>query len=368
MTHNHAGDQDIRTLMVRCSGANDGCPWTGPISSFNEHSSECEHGEIPCPNRCTLNRVTVTIPRKQLQNHLENKCLKRQYACSHCGEPGTYAERTTMHLEACPRVKVHCPHLECKEIIPRVELETHKLQCQFVVDTCKFAELGCREQLPKRDLKAHEEDDHQHLQSVKEKVLELTTLVEEQDKMFRAQINQQNKDIESMKQNMGSYRKYSTPMYFRLLSFAKNKSQDKIVYSPPFYSSSGGYRMKIGVRPNGWGPGKNTHVSAFVYLQQGEYDNSLSWPFKGTVVVELINQLQDKNHLKFHIVFPGDEETSGRVTDRGQSGGWGKQRLIAHSKLGLDSKKSTQYLRNDTLYFKISIPDPSNRPWLECTA
>ncbi len=353
--------------MVRCGGANDGCEWTGLISSLDEHSNQCEHGEIPCPNRCTLNQAILRVSRKKLHNHLENECLRRQYNCPYCGEPGIYAERTTLHRERCPKIEVPCPNPECKESVPRTELERHKVECLFVVDSCKFAELGCHEQLPKKDMKSHEEDDYQHLQSVKEKVLELTRLVEEQDKTFRSQINKQNKDIESLKQELGSYRKYVAPIYFRFMSFAKNKSKDKIIYSPPFYSSPDGYRMIVGVRPNGCGVGKNTHISLFVYLQKGKNDKFLPWPYSGTVMVELINQLEDKNHLTFNIVFPGNEETSGRVTDEGLSGGWGKPRLVAHNKLGFDGKKSTQYLRNDTLYFKISVPASMNRPWLECT-
>lgn len=371
LQHNiYTGDQEIKTIKVGCTGANDGCQWTGALSSLDEHTKECEYSQVICPNGCTVNQEMVRISRKGLQNHLENECVRRQYICPHCTEPGIYAERVSLHLETCPGVKVRCPQTKCEDSIPRSELEKHKSECQFEVGSCKFNELGCTKRLPRRDLIAHEEDDHQHLQKSKEKVLELTKLIEEQDKMFRAQIKQQNKDIEAIKESIGSCRRYTAPIYFRFTKFSEHKRQNKVIYSPPFYSSQGGYRLILAAWPNGNGVGKNTHVSLYVHLEKGDNDNSLTWPFKGTIVVELINQIDDKNHLKFNIAFPTDEdeEINGRVVVGGErSSGWGKARLIAHSRLVYDSKKATQYLRNDNLYFQIVVQVPGDKPWLECT-
>ena len=35
--------------------------------------------------------------------------------------------------------------------------------------------------------------------------------------------------------------------------------------------------------------------------------------------------------------------------------GWGKDRFIPQTDLGLNSSTNTQYLMNDTLYFKVSV-------------
>ena len=38
---------------------------------------------------------------------------------------------------------------------------------------------------------------------------------------------------------------------------------------------------------------KGTHVSVFACLMKGDNDDSLFWPFTGTVTIELLNQLEE---------------------------------------------------------------------------
>ncbi len=46
---------------------------------------------------------------------------------------------------------------------------------------------------------------------------------------------------------------------------------------------------------------------------------------------------------------------------------WGYPEYIPHSKLSRDSASNTQYLKDDTLYFRISVEVSDYKPWLECT-
>ena len=48
---------------------------------------------------------------------------------------------------------------------------------------------------------------------------------------------------------------------------------------------------------------------------------------------------------------------------------WGRHHLIPHSQLGRDPVKNTQYLKDDTLYFRVSVDIPDYKPWLhvQCT-
>ena len=61
--------------------------------------------------------------------------------------------------------------------------------------------------------------------------------------------------------------------------------------------------MYLDIYPNGNGDGKNTHVSLYVCLMSGEYDDALEWPFQEEVTMELLNQLEDKNHMKTVVKF-----------------------------------------------------------------
>ena len=81
------------------------------------------------------------------------------------------------------------------------------------------------------------------------------------------------------------------------------RGPEEIIFTTPrfskaFYTSLNGYRMCLGVFPGGNGEGKGTHVSLFVHLMKGENDSELKWPFRGSVVVELLNQQADHTHLR----------------------------------------------------------------------
>ena len=66
--------------------------------------------------------------------------------------------------------------------------------------------------------------------------------------------------------------------------------------SKPFYTGPKGYKMCLGVFPGGNGDGKGNSISVFIHMMKGECDSELKWPFRGSVVVELLNQMADHTH------------------------------------------------------------------------
>ena len=78
--------------------------------------------------------------------------------------------------------------------------------------------------------------------------------------------------------------------------------------SHSFYTHEYGYKMCIGVAPQGVFEGTGTHLSLYAFLMKGDYDNNLSWPFRGAVYLKLINQLDpnDGHYRGKPIVFDND--------------------------------------------------------------
>ena len=60
------------------------------------------------------------------------------------------------------------------------------------------------------------------------------------------------------------------------------------LYSPPFYTSPHGYCVCTYL--NSVDDGKGTHISVFFFIMRSQHDDKLSWPFKHTVQITLINQ------------------------------------------------------------------------------
>jgi hypothetical protein len=55
--------------------------------------------------------------------------------------------------------------------------------------------------------------------------------------------------------------------------------------------------MCLKVFANGTGPMKGTHLSVYVRLMQGEFDDQLKWPFCGRITIKLVNQEINKDHV-----------------------------------------------------------------------
>ena len=83
-----------------------------------------------------------------------------------------------------------------------------------------------------------------------------------------------------------------------MYNYTSYKKTNSGWYSQPFYSSDKGYKLQLKVNANGNGSGKGTHLSAYVYLMKGEYDDTLSWPFNGTITVQLLNWSSDNHHVE----------------------------------------------------------------------
>ena len=59
------------------------------------------------------------------------------------------------------------------------------------------------------------------------------------------------------------------------------------LYSGSFYSEPGGYKLALRVYLNGDGEAKGSHISCFVQVRKGEYDERMSWPFRHRVQLML---------------------------------------------------------------------------------
>ncbi len=343
----------MKSLLVRCPKA---CDWNGELRSLEDHIQKvCENIFVPCPNGCNNGKTKlrrnnidyhllhkcpnrphscticqIEMEFRNAKNHELNECPKRQYTCPHCREAGVYDERTTTHLEVCPKVEIMCK--KCSLQISRCDESDHPLVCRNEPVRCTYYSIGCGEKPLRKDLGTHEEDIHLHFSLATKEILRLRNTLSKNTLTFRL------KNI---------------------------KFEDNNIFSPAIFTSASGYKLCICVNANGCGDGKGTHVSVYANLKKGDNDDSLSWPFTGTVTIELLNQLEDKNHLKRILTFSADV-ASQRVVDGERSPnarGWHK--FISHADLAYKPFTNCQYLKNDTLIFRLSAEAPDYKPWLE---
>ena len=358
------GRRDIQALAVKCANVERGCEWRGTVGTQEEHLATCKFALVPCPNKCEGNSIFCFM-RKNLDQHLEEACPNRPDACKHCGENGTYAV-IQAHDEVCPKKEIPCPN--CDELKPRKVMEDHiDNECLLTEVPCKFARIGCERILMRKDMAVHGQDTELHLQIALDTVVELK---DDQKKLkdAKAEIEDTQKrlgdTLVELQDTNAKLMERERTLTFALLGYAEKKAANQRFTSPSSYTISNGYHMAVLVDVNGTGSGAGSHVSAFLTILQGNYDAGLKWPFTGRVTFTLLNQLEDKNHYTRTLSITAENNLCAG------SLGWGYPSFVPHSALPYDCLKNTQYLKDDTLYFRVSVEvdDHAKRPWLECTA
>ena len=91
-------------------------------------------------------------------------------------------------------------------------------------------------------------------------------------------------------------------------------------------------------------------------LTRGKHDNSLDWPFTGTIFVTLLNLMEDKNHYSKEIWSAADNpgfKYAGRPLDHMRNPSWSRQDFISLKELE-SSITPRCFIMNDLLYFEVN--------------
>ena len=117
--------------------------------------------------------------------------------------------------------------------------------------------------------------------------------------------------------------------------------------------------MCLVVYANGKDDVAGTHMSVFVSLMRGEHDDKLTWPFRGDITIQLVNQNRAQNHFEsiVHITdenCAADNEKLGRVISRERAKySFGYCAFISHAKLE-STARTKQYLKNNRVKFRVN--------------
>ena len=297
----------------------------------------CGYAIVKCPYICGGNNLL----RKDIQHHTAQLCSEREYQCPDCSMENVYRVITGPHQDVCERKKVKCENNKCDCVLERRLVWDHVAQdCDYTEVSCKYALLGCEKKMNRKDMKMHEEDHEGHL------CLALKSVVDMKKEMLRLQWQVERRALTLVK----------------VSDFSSKKRNDIMYKSEPFFTTShNGYKMELWVFANGCGEGSGTHLTLSLHVREGPFDSQLSWPLIGRFKFELLNQLEDNNHHVKSLKFVDNE--SGHP---GATKGRGFHKFIEQSALKLDSSKNIQYLKDDTLYFKVYLEDDINHKyWLD---
>ena len=345
----------VNDLKVRCPKKEKGCEWTGELKNMEMHldiaAGGCDFVTIPCDYSCGC-----VVLRRELQEHKANSCSKRPYKCDHCGHEAPYKDVIDEHYSRCQRFPIDCPNHCGISDIERGQLEKHtKEDCPLQEIECEYQFAGCSSKPPRKDMQQHlNENVSSHLLLITQDFQQKLSLKDNTISQLEATVTKQQEEIKSLRVRVDQRSEQSSdlvvslttavhrlektvyglpPVEFVMPDFLQHKANNNQWFSEPFYTHREGYKMCLSVFANGIGIGKNTHVSLFANLMRGEFDDKLTWPFRGNIVVRLVLHDEDiETTLRYTVRSP--DKSSCRVFNSDKNSfGQGMVRFISHPEL-----------------------------------
>ena len=389
----------VMSLKVRCPHEAEGCEWEGELGSLEQHldttTGVCRYVVVNCPYSCG-----ESIHKHNLEEHKSQHCALRPFTCQYCNlHKANYQEVTEEHWPTCEKYPVSCPNDCWEEKIERQQLKQHLEQtCPLELVECEFSCVGCVVRLQRCLMSAHMAETNAHLSMVAQlsknvpelkhtvhqqadqikqqadqikqqgdQIKQQTDLIKQQGDQIKQQEDQIKQQEDQIKQDREQIKQQgdqikqlelfvkeqefvflNPPVYVIMNGFKEHRNKDDTWYSLPFYSHLGGYKMCLRVDANGTGNGKGTHVSVFVYLMRGNFDDHVKWPFCGNITVQLHNDA-----CCFERVIPMNQDAvlSPRcrpIAERNESG-YGHNCYISHQDI-----YTAGYNYGNTLKFSVA--------------
>ncbi|XP_065887779.1 TNF receptor-associated factor 4-like [Dysidea avara] len=363
----------INELKIYCRYRKEGCQWTGEISELSKHldlEADCKYVLVSCPYSCE-----EQVSRIMLQQHMDKICQLRPYSCKFCDYSSTYKDVTSEHYTKCSGNMVPCPNSCGEELIQFCNLERHLSICPCELVSCSFANVGCKERLKRQHLQLHIETsilEHQELMhDAFIKIKEQNERLKQVQKSADYWINGYRIMAEEVKRNnwrlyLSSLAVVSTsipvplsPVVLEITNYNSiaTKTRGLQYFSVPFYTHSGGYKMQLGIYPNGTTARNSTHLSLSIYIMKGENDERLDWPFAGSVKIFVLNQSIDAEHFQktcctANPSIPGSSLAKPSTDKIRNDSGWELSTFISRTEIKMCTAHK-QYIMNNTIFLRV---------------
>lgn len=358
---NKQADREVKNLRVLCPNKKKGCDWLGELRAVTEHlgnNEGCKYEVVGCRNGCGKK-----IQRNNLGHHLLVSCPRREEECKHCSEVGGYQYIMGRHKKLCPKLPLPCPN-KCKSgKINREDMPEHRESCPLEMIWCGH---GCNFKIARKDQENHDQEKMQdHLTMTKAELTATRDRVNVLEALLFQYIGKKSLDRchetnsgWSIRLHLASLTASTSPVapvIIKMKEYNKMKTRKRTWYSDNIYTHDRGYRLCLCVVAAGEHTGKGTHLSVYLCLMKGLYDEQLTWPFSGKVEICLLNQISDEQHISVTTAFSDydNDDIVGRVMhDRIGNKRPGYPMFVSHESLS-KSTPVCQYLKDDCLYFKV---------------
>ncbi|CAF3836277.1 unnamed protein product, partial [Adineta steineri] len=238
--------------------------------------------------------------------------LDSKYKCSEC----SLILRDPVQLTACGhRLCQFCFLNQNQTLMPCSECHMQTPKAQILIDRAFKSEMQalpiicsyCDWTDTLQNYEEHLQQLHQH--SIANEPQQTKLSIEE--KTVFGVVEGVNENLDILIQNLASseenindiqYPSYDGTLTWKITGFTgkmldTQSERQTSIYSPPFYSSPTGYKMRARLYLHGDGNARKTHMSLFFVLMLGPYDAILKFPFNYKVIFCLYDQTPQQRHI-----------------------------------------------------------------------
>lgn len=353
---------DMKNLKISCFL----CEWTGLFKNYEQHLNEI-HSEVKC-EFCgeTFESTNNLIQHGVLCEKTSLNCELEPYGCSE--------KFQRIHRQN------HVLSYTHQHIL--VQLLTQNISSSTMTMNQKDEKNGSSENLSKEEI----------LSSI-ENLTENVGLLTDETQRTNTEFLQQQKRIDGLSENVSKMNETAqeTKVYLeaqrmnqvtfehelqslqecvhnlkntsydgsllwkiddiqRKMTAAQNGQQTSI-YSPVFYSSIYGYKMRVRLYLAGDGSGRQTHISIFFVLMRGDYDTILEFPFKYKIVFCLLDQTSQRKHI-IDSFRPDTKSSSFQRPSSDMNTASGIPKFVP---LPLIQQDNSPYIQNDSMLIRVMV-------------
>ncbi|CAF1338873.1 unnamed protein product [Rotaria magnacalcarata] len=359
---------EMKTLLIVCYW----CQWDGILDNYQNHLDEshpnltCEYCGEQFNSTNNFNEHKVSTCQK-----ISVECLLKDFGCNERIVRANMKEHymTEQHQKSVSKcIRQFLSHDSDRRIdtgCPRTTTESYN------PDTVQFEELHGVLNILVGGIEALENDAQRlsneslqaqvTLQTLEEQLPGLKLSMEESNGFLQGV----NCNLDILKQDFTSLQEkvndlqcvsYDGTFIWKITN-VKEKMMDAqserqtSIYSPPFYSSSNGYKMRARLYLNGDGNARRTHMSMFFVLMRSLNDQILKFPFNYKVTFCLYDQTPAQRHI-IDSFRPDIKSSSFQRprTDMNIASG-----IPKFFPLEMIQQEGNPYVRDDTMFIKILV-------------
>ena len=357
--------REVARIKVCCVNRDKDCTWVGPATELSDHLISCQYRMIQCQV------CSEYIPFAELSIHMES-CSEVQEACPFA-DTGCKQTKKMKRADLCKHLAGDAGLLQHFKIVAQsikeVSIAAYEAssgdpgkdpvrEYAYFSEIIKSLSRQAKEiELLKSEM-AEKDDIISGFQSMLAKNVDVIHCLRDRLKQLElTQVESSSNEDHDFRLSILENTNFDGTMIWKISNFSQIMDDARTgrqisLFSIPFFTSRFGYKMCLRLYPLGDGAGKGTHMSLFMAMMQGEFDNLLQWPFTYKVTLMLVNQMRGRDIID--CLRPDPRLKSFQKPTSVMNAAAGKTRFVSIQEL-----LAGGFVIDDTVFIKV-IVDLSN--------